>query len=244
MKTHPVKTLLRLCLSTALASLLASPATALTFKSDGSVVQKSGAVVSKSFADRFKEQFSNPDASQWAIADGREESPEGYFGNDVLLPGTPLLRITKIQKGDDYLKALAEKNGFEDKAALQRFIIANAAPQFLNDLELSEDQAISYVAAGLAQAKSLGSDYQSMIAELESVALEVASVIEDTVGKQVEKSVEAEVEKSVSDAIEEAVSYSLDSWISDAIAYMESLGYSNIYVTEDPEYGTVVVGEN
>jgi len=68
-------------------------------------------------------------------------------------------------------------------------------------LELSEDQAISYVAAGLAQAKSLGSDYQSMIAELETVALEVASVIEDTVGEQVEKSVEAEVEKSVSDEI-------------------------------------------
>lgn len=112
MKTHPVKTLLHLCLSAALASLLASPAAALTFKSDGSVVQKSGAVVSKSFADRFKEQFSNPDASQWAIADGREESPEGYFGNDVLLPGTPLLRITKIQKGDDYLKALAEKKRF------------------------------------------------------------------------------------------------------------------------------------
>lgn len=244
MKTRLVPILSCLCLSAALAGLQTSQAMALTFKSDGAVVQKSGEVVSKSFAERFKEQFSSPDKTQWAFADGKEESPEGYFGNDVLLPGTPLLRITKIQKGDDYLKALAEKNGFEDKAALQRFIIANAAPQFLEDLELSEDQAVSYVSAGVAQAKSLGSEYQSMIAELESVALEVASVIEETVGEQVEKSVEAEVEKSVSDAIEEAVSYSLDSWIADAIAYMESLGYSNIYVAEDPEYGTVVVGEN
>ena len=240
MNFHPAKSLCYLFLLAALAS----PAAALTFKSDGSVVQKSGKVVAKSFAVRFKEQFANPDPSQWAIANGREESPEGYFGNDVLLPGTPLLRITKIQKGDDYLEALAEKNGFDDKAALQRFIIANAAPQFLEDLELSEDQAISYVAAGLAQAKGLGDEYASLITELETVALDLADSIAESVGKEVEKSVEAEVEKSVNEAIEEAVSYSLDSWIEEAIAYMESLGYSNVYVTEDPEYGTVVVGEN
>lgn len=202
-----------------LAAFFASqPAAALTFKSDGSVVQKSGEVVTKTYADRFKEQFSNPDASRWAIADGRPENPPGYFGNDIFLPGTPLLRITKIQQGEDYLKALAEKNGFVDKGALQRFIISNAAPDFLEDLELEEEQAISYVAAGVAEAKNLGQDYSEMVEELQTVALELASAVQEQVESQVQSQVAEQVEESVGDSVSEAVGESVNSAVSVAVA--------------------------
>ena len=174
-----MQTKIKTTCSLALIALFANQhAMALTFKSDGSVVQKSGEVVTKSYAERFKEQFANPDISEWAFADGKEENPQGYFGNGVFLPGTPLLRITKIQQGDDYLAALAEKNGFADKTALQRFIISSASPAFLEELELEEEQAISYVAAGAAVAQNLGEEYAQTVNELQTVALEVAAVVQ------------------------------------------------------------------
>ena len=41
-------------------------------------------------------------------------------------------------KGDSYVDALMKQNGFSDKAALQRFIVANANPDFMAKLGLSE----------------------------------------------------------------------------------------------------------
>ena len=193
------------------------PVLALTFKSDGSVVQKSGAVVSKSYAERFKEQFANPDITEWAFADGKEENPQGYFGNGVFLPGTPLLRITKIQQGDDYLAALAEKNGFADKTALQRFIISSASPAFLEELELEEEQAISYVAAGAAVAQNLGADYAKMVDELQTVALEVAAVVQEQVESQVQAQVAEQVEDSVGESVSDAVGESVGTAVAEAV---------------------------
>ena len=208
--------LLRLCVLAAL--FICQPALSLTFKSDGSVVQKSGEVVTKTYADRFKEQFSNPDASRWAIADGRPENPPGYFGNDIFLPGTPLLRLSKIRQGEDYLAALADKNGFADKGALQRFIISNASPEFLEELELEEEQAVSYVAAGIAEAKNLGQDYSQMVEDLQTVALEVASTVQEQIESQVQSQVAEQVEESVGDSVSEAVGESVGSAVADAVA--------------------------
>lgn len=207
--------LLRLCVLAAL--FICQPALALTFKSDGSVVQKSGEVVTKTYADRFKEQFSNPDASRWAIADGRPENPPGYFGNDIFLPGTPLLRLSKIRQGEDYLAALADKNGFADKGALQRFIISNASPEFLEELELGEEQAVSYVAAGVAEAKNLGQDYSQMVEDLQTVALEVASTVQEQVESQVQSQVAEQVEESVGDSVSEAVGESVGSAVAESV---------------------------
>ena len=241
------------------------PAFALTFKSDGSVVQKSGDVVAKSYAERFKQQFANPDTTQWAFADGKEENPPGYFGNDIFLPGTPLLRLSKIQQGEDYLAALAEKNGFADKAALQRFIISNAAPDFLEDLELEEEQAVSYVAAGVAEAKNLGQDYSEMVEELQSVAMEVASAVQEQVKTQVQSQVAEQVEESVGDSVSdavgesvgtavaavvnEAVTAAVDEAVSEAVAEAISKGLSDwmigrIKTLEAAGIEILEVGEN
>lgn len=208
--------LLRLCVLAAL--FICQPALSLTFKSDGSVVQKSGDVVTKSYAERFKEQFATPDTTQWAFANGRPENPPGYFGNDIFLPGTPLLRLSKIRQGEDYLAALADKNGFADKAALQRFIISNASPEFLEELELGEEQAVSYVAAGVSEAKNLGQDYSQMVEELQIVALEVASTVQEQVESQVQSQVAEQVEESVGDSVSEAVGESVGSAVAEVVA--------------------------
>jgi len=210
----------------ALAALfICQHAMALTFKSDGSVVQSSGKVVTKSYADRFKEQFSNPDKNNWAFSDDKGENPKGYFGNDVLLPGTPLLRISKIQKGEDYMVSLADKNGFAGKESLQRFIIANASPEFLEELGLKEEQAISYVAAGVAQAENLGEQYSKMVSELKEVSLSISMDIANTVADEVEKSIETQIEDSISEQIEE----SLDNWLD---ALLEKYSIDPSWVSE------------
>ena len=115
-------------------------ANALTFKSDGSVVQKSGKVEVESFANRFRNEMSKP-TKEWAKSSGIPRQIKGYFGDDALMPGVPLLRIQGIKKGEDYLHAVYRLNGLKDKKALYRYIIANASPTFLEEIGLSEGQA-------------------------------------------------------------------------------------------------------
>ena len=111
---------------------LGGGASALTFKSDGSVVQKSGKVEIESFANRFREEMSKPN-NQWAKSTGSPRQVRGYFGDDALLPGAPLLRIQGIKKGEEYLDAVFRLNGLTDKKALYRYIIANASITFLEE---------------------------------------------------------------------------------------------------------------
>ena len=132
-----------LTLMVGLMLLLGGGASALTFKSDGSVVQKSGKVEVESFANRFREEMSKP-TNQWAKSTGSPNQVRGYFGDDALLPGAPLLRIQGIKKGEEYLDAVYRLNGLKDKKALYRYIIANASPTFLKDMGLSEDNAQAY----------------------------------------------------------------------------------------------------
>ena len=63
---------------------LSGGASALTFKSDGSVVQKSGKVEVESFANRFREEMSKP-SNQWAKSTGSPRQFKGYFGDDALI---------------------------------------------------------------------------------------------------------------------------------------------------------------
>jgi len=55
---------------------LGGVASALTFKSDGSVVQKSGKVEVESFANRFREEMSKP-TNQWAKSIGSTKLVRG-----------------------------------------------------------------------------------------------------------------------------------------------------------------------
>ena len=198
-------------------------ASGLTFKSDGTVVQKSGEVISKSFGQRFGEQFFN-DAPNWPRATGTGQDPAGYLGDNFLLPGTPLLVVQNIKKGDSYVDALMVQNGFASKSSLQRFIVGNANPQFMRTLGLSETQAVAYVAyVDPDLIEGLSNEYQSQLSI-------IVQEVEDAVGESVEKAIEESVEQAVSDALDA----SLDAWWDATIQELLDAGYTIIWQEEDP----------
>ena len=83
---------------------LCAPASALTFKSDGSVVQKSGKVENKSFADRFSSEMSRP--KRLGQINGKPKKIHRIFWRRCSCSGAPLLRIQGTKKGEEYLDAV------------------------------------------------------------------------------------------------------------------------------------------
>ena len=205
---------------------LGGGASALTFKSDGSVVQKSGKVEVESFANRFREEMSKP-TNQWAKSTGNPNQVRGYFGDDALLPGSPLLRIQGIKKGEEYLDAVYRLNGLKDKKALFRYIIANASPTFLEDMGLSEGDAQAYLDTAITEMLDNESVENTALAkslkDVKKASLSINSEIEDVLTDQISETIDKQMEEAVSDAVEEAVEEAveaaLDNWIQDLIDY-------------------------
>ena len=205
---------------------LGGGASALTFKSDGSVVQKSGKVEVESFANRFREEMSKP-TNQWAKSTGTPNQVRGYFGDDALLPGSPLLRIQGIKKGEEYLEAVYRLNGLKDKKALFRYIIANASPTFLEDIGLTESDAQTYLDTALAEMlvdeTVENVELANSLKDVQAVSLGVNSEMEEALTGQISEAIDKQMEEAVSDAVEEAVEEAveaaLDNWIQDLIDY-------------------------
>ena len=200
---------------------LCAPAGALTFKSDGSVVQKSGKVENKSFADRFSSEMSRP-TKNWAKSTGSPRKFTGYFGDDVLVPGAPLLRIQGIKKGEEYLDAVFRLNGLADKKALYRYIIANASPGFIEEMGLSEEDAQSYLDTAISEmlagkkvknTELASSGVNSGILRLDKLE------IEDVLADQIAETIDDQLEEAVSDAVEAAVEAAIDNWLDELIEY-------------------------
>ena len=201
---------------------LGGGASALTFKSDGSVVQKSGKVEVGSFADRFRDEMSKP-TNQWAKSTGSPRQVRGYFGDDVLLPGSPLLRIQGIKKGEEYLDAVYRLNGLKDKKALFRYIIANASPTFLEDIGLTESDAQTYLDTALAEMLADETvenvELANSLRGLQAVSLEIDSEMEDALTEQISETIEKQMEEAVEEAVEDAVEEALHNWIQELIDY-------------------------
>ena len=201
---------------------LGGGASALTFKSDGSVVQKSGKVEVESFANRFREEMSKP-TNQWAKSIGSPKQVRGYFGDDALLPGSPLLRIQGIKKGEEYLDAVYRLNGLKDKKALFRYIIANASPAFLEDIGLTESDAQTYLDTALAEMLADETvenvELANSLKGLQAVSLEIDSEMEDALTEQISETIEKQMEEAVEEAVEDAVEEALDNWIQELIDY-------------------------
>ena len=201
----------------------------LTFKSDGSVVQKSGEVVTESFAERYAKQFFL-DAEKWPVARGSGEDPSGYIGDKLFLPGTPLMVIRNIKQGDSYVEALMKQNGFSDKASLQRFIVANANPEFMEELSLTEEQAVAYVGnVNLTDFQGLNADYAQ---QLQNVLSEIESVVADSVEESVGDAVEDAVGEAVDDAVSDALDNAFDDWWS---GYIQDLVDSGATILEQTD---------
>ena len=205
---------------------LGGGASALTFKSDGSVVQKSGKVEVESFANRFREEMSKP-TNQWAKSIGSAKQVRGYFGDDVLLPGSPLLRIQGIKKGEEYLDAVYRLNGLKDKKALFRYIIANASPTFLEDIGLTESDAQTYLDTALAEMLADETvenvELANSLKDVQAVSLGIDSEMEealtDQISEAIDKQMEAMVSDAVEEAVEEAVEAALEDWVQEIIDY-------------------------
>ena len=205
---------------------LGGGASALTFKSDGSVVQKSGRVEVESFANRFREEMSKP-TDQWAKSTGTPKQVRGYFGDDALLPGSPLLRIQGIKKGEEYLDAVYRLNGLKDKKALFRYIIANASPTFLEDIGLTESDAQTYLDTALAEMLADETvenvELANSLKDVQAVSLGIDSEMEealtDQISEAIDKQMEAMVSDAVEEAVEEAVEAALEDWVQEIIDY-------------------------
>ena len=205
---------------------ISGSANALTFKSDGSVVQKSGKVEVESFANRFRNEMSKP-TKGWAKSAGIPRQIKGYFGDDALIAGAPLLRIQGIKKGEDYLEAVYRLNGLKDKKALYRYIIANASPTFLQEIGLSEGQAQGYldtaIAEMLANESIKNAELADSLRDIQEASLAINSEVEELLTDQISDAVDEEIEEEVSEAVEEAVEdaveEALDDWIHELIDY-------------------------
>ena len=135
--------LLRLCRSLAIC-LLTIPieASALTFKSDGSVVQKSGAIVRANDASRYQaalEAFNRGEpVEDWPTSGGAGSArKKGYFGEQILETGAPLYSIRNVRvSGDAIIEAIAKQNGFASSDGLKLSIIANSNDDFQKENNL------------------------------------------------------------------------------------------------------------
>ena len=219
---------------------LVGGASALTFKSDGSVVQKSGRVEAESFANRFREEMSKP-TNQWAKSTGSPKQVKGYFGDDALLPGSPLLRIQGIKQGEEYLDAVYRLNGLKDKKALFRYIIANASPTFLEDIGLTEGQAQTYLDTALAEMlvdeKVENVELVNSLKNVQAVSLGIDSEMEEALTDQISEAIDKQMEEKVSDAVEEAVEEAVEAALEDWV--QEIIDYYNI----NPE-AILEIGDN
>ena len=227
---------LAITLPVGLVLLFSSIAAGLTFKDDGSIVQKSGEVVQLSFAERFARQFTNP-TNDWPVARVNGQNPRGYIGGKIFLPGTPLLSIRNIYEGEDYVDALMQKNGFTSRNALQRYMVANANSGFLKKLKLNEGQAIKFISFIDETGSQLDKNFGAVNDEFSKTS---ADILEKTLGKTIEEQTDKifgdeirdRIEAEVNEALDESINEAFDDWWADYIQELVDSGATILEQTD------------
>ncbi len=185
----------------------------VVWKSDGTIIGSDGEVKTESYGARFQKQLLNP-TDDWPKATGEGEGiQQNYFGNDIFIPGTPLLRMSGIDFGSDYTKKLAELNLFKDAKEMQKFILGNANNKFLKDIDVSENEAIQFISKinlddiPLEQKniKQLISEKEMQIKLNKNVINKVSSEVDNKVRNKVTKKLEGQVKEEVKNKVEEKV---------------------------------------
>lgn len=223
-----------------------SVAHALTFKSDGSVVQSDGTVTRLSAQDRFHKRFD--EKLNWPISTASEPTAiakPGYFGNGYFVPGTPLLSLYGVKKGDDYVEKISTLNGFQSKSSFMRFIVSLSTPEFLkNYLDLTEAQALMYSEMLTdVEITTITNDDRFTPNERKLLKINDQTVrltdqlklefvfsdrIESNLQSQIESSVDEAVEESIEQSIEESIQESLEESFNSAIEDMVKSGSLNL----------------
>ncbi len=181
----------------------------VVWKSDGTIIGSDGKTKKESYGARFQKQLLNP-TDDWPKATGTGDGiQQNYFGNDIFIPGTPLLRMSGIDFGSDYSLKLAELNLFGDAKEMQKFIIANANIQFLDNLGISENDAITYASSiNYNEIPKENSNIKELILDKEKkfkLSKNFEKKIDYAVSKDVSNKLKGKVENQIKDKVEEEV---------------------------------------
>tara|TARA_B100001250_G_scaffold304223_1_gene266052 strand:+ start:107 stop:886 length:780 start_codon:yes stop_codon:yes gene_type:complete len=113
---------------------------------DGSITNKEGEVLRKSYADRYQEAldaFNNgEEITDWPTVKktkkGKTFGKKGFFGEKILEEGAPLLAIDKVTGSkDEILNNIAKQNGYINEDILKISLVANSSELFQSENNIS-----------------------------------------------------------------------------------------------------------
>ena len=117
-----------------------------TYHSDGSITNKDGEVIRKSYADRYQEAldaFNNgKEIIDWPTVKkskkGKTFGKKGFFGEKILEEGAPLLAIDKVTGSkDEILNNIAKQNGYLNEDILKLSLVVNSSEIFQSENNIS-----------------------------------------------------------------------------------------------------------
>jgi len=134
--------------------------------------------------------------------------PNGFFGSDLFLTGSPLLTLRGVRPQGDTLSQIAEVNGFQDKKELIRYLILAANADFLETLGLSETEAQEFLSSAFKFEELAESETHGQMAAL--MYKDVRRQIEDSVSEDVEETISSEVANTVVASVDYVVSQTVE----------------------------------
>ena len=181
----------------------------VTFKSGHAIkTGEGGKIYQEKYSDGFANALKRP-STNWFFSTGSMAKREGgYFGEQFFSPGTPLLRWTGLVIGDDYVKKLAEQNGFKNSKSMSKYFVANGNSTFFDRLGISEEQAQVYLLSGLSSKDFEGFEVFGNIEKL--VETELEDTIEQLLADEIENAVAEELEEALTQSIEEVIQAMLE----------------------------------
>ena len=133
-----------------------------TYHSDGSITDNNGKVIRKSYADRYQEALDNfnngEEIEDWPTVKknkkGKTFGKMGFFGENILEEGAPLLAIDKVSGSkDEILNNIAKQNGYVNEDILKLSLVANSSKEFKIENNISNETF-----------EALNNSYQELVA--------------------------------------------------------------------------------
>lgn len=119
-----------------------------TYHNDGSITDKNGKVLRKSYGDRYQEALDafnrGEEIKDWPTVKknkkGKTFGKKGYFGENILEDGAPLLAIDKVTGSkDEILNNIAKQNGYVNEDILKLSLVANSSEEFKIENNISSE---------------------------------------------------------------------------------------------------------
>ena len=130
---------------------------ALTFKSDGSIVQNDGTVQQQSAEARYLEALeafrrgeevtgfpiARVSSGLFGIGEARSAAPAGYFGADIVEDGAPLIPLPKTINTEDPIASIADNLGLSSDQ-FTAALVSSASEDWLVENDISPDVVPSF----------------------------------------------------------------------------------------------------